>query len=258
VVGAYLHGSLATWSYVAGRSDVDVLLITRDALGNAAAERVLGTLHAIAPDAPCRFDLEIVTAEVAGNPNRRPRVECLRIPRANPGDCHPRSSARPRRRVLGDPPGGRRPDRSIVRRAHRRTASRVDRRPWPRPARPMVGSHGRHRTRRADGPDRLPHLALGSRATACLEGGCRQVGAGPRSDVERGSRSPRAAKGTVEPDDHGDCHRRCACRGACGYSAVRPGSYLADRRQLKQVALVLVRVIGRFRDQLPRRRHRGQ
>lgn len=75
VVGAYLHGSLATGSYVAGRSDVDVLLIARDSLGDAAADRIFARLAAIAADALCRFDVEIVTADVAANPDPRPRVE---------------------------------------------------------------------------------------------------------------------------------------------------------------------------------------
>jgi Domain of unknown function (DUF4111)/Nucleotidyltransferase domain len=75
VVAAYLHGSLARGSYVAGRSDVDVLLVTGRPLTGREQKSLRRTLDGVAAGAPCRFDLEIVTADMASQPTRRPRVE---------------------------------------------------------------------------------------------------------------------------------------------------------------------------------------
>jgi hypothetical protein len=73
-LAAILHGSLATGEYVAGRSDVDLLLVVERPLSDAQAGALLEALRAVDQAGP-PLDFRVVTSAVAASPTSSPPLE---------------------------------------------------------------------------------------------------------------------------------------------------------------------------------------
>jgi streptomycin 3"-adenylyltransferase len=74
--GVYLHGSAAMGAFVPSRSDVDVLVVSRDSLTPEARKPLIDSLSE--PMLPCPgvgLELSVVTLEVARNPSVTPAFE---------------------------------------------------------------------------------------------------------------------------------------------------------------------------------------
>jgi hypothetical protein len=75
VAGVILHGSLTLADYVPGRSDVDLLVVVDDPLGDAQLAALTRAAARQRPRAPGRVDLRVVTRQVAASPTPAPPME---------------------------------------------------------------------------------------------------------------------------------------------------------------------------------------
>ena len=76
LVGAYLYSSAVQGDYIAGRSDLDVVVVVRQPLTGDEALRLVDLVCAIAPPFPTKgLDLTVVTVESARSEQPAPRVE---------------------------------------------------------------------------------------------------------------------------------------------------------------------------------------
>jgi predicted nucleotidyltransferase len=75
VRGIFLHGSLVLDDYVPGRSDVDLLIIVAERLGDAHVAALTEAADEERPRAPGRVDLRVVTQHAARAPTRLPSME---------------------------------------------------------------------------------------------------------------------------------------------------------------------------------------
>ena len=97
---AYLHGSAALGGWVAGRSDVDILLVAGDGINSAAVKQMGEVLYAGAGECPGReLECTLVTVAQARQP-APPWPFALHVT-AGPG--RPGRTVRPDSRSLGDP-----------------------------------------------------------------------------------------------------------------------------------------------------------
>lgn len=72
VASVILHGSLTLGEFVPHRSDIDLLVVVEQPLGD---ERLAGLRDAVREDAPPRADLRVVTRAVAASPPRPTPME---------------------------------------------------------------------------------------------------------------------------------------------------------------------------------------
>jgi hypothetical protein len=75
VAGVILHGSLALGDYVPGRSDVDLLVVVDDPLGDARFDALTQAMASRRPEAPGPVDLRLVTRQVAASPTPAPPMD---------------------------------------------------------------------------------------------------------------------------------------------------------------------------------------
>jgi hypothetical protein len=75
VTGVILHGSLTLDDYVPGRSDLDLLVVVDDPLGDAQLAALTEALAGHRPQAPGPVDLRLVTRQVAASPTPTPPME---------------------------------------------------------------------------------------------------------------------------------------------------------------------------------------
>jgi hypothetical protein len=75
VATVILHGSLVLGDYVAGRSDIDLLVIVDRRLVRATMDGFTYALVAERPNAPVGVDVRVVTREVAARPPEPPPME---------------------------------------------------------------------------------------------------------------------------------------------------------------------------------------
>jgi Domain of unknown function (DUF4111)/Nucleotidyltransferase domain len=75
VTGVILHGSLTLDAYVPGRSDLDLLVVVDDPLGDAQLAALTEALAAQRQRAPGPVDLRLVTRQVAASPTPAPPLE---------------------------------------------------------------------------------------------------------------------------------------------------------------------------------------
>jgi Domain of unknown function (DUF4111)/Nucleotidyltransferase domain len=75
VAGVILHGSLTLDDYVPGRSDVDLLVVVDDPLGDAQLAALVEAMASRRADAPGPVDLRLVTRQVAASPTPAPPLE---------------------------------------------------------------------------------------------------------------------------------------------------------------------------------------
>ena len=74
-VAGILHGSLTLGDFVCGRSDIDLLIIARSPMSDAALAAVRDTAAEAASPAGTRVDLRVVTRAVASAPTPAPAME---------------------------------------------------------------------------------------------------------------------------------------------------------------------------------------
>jgi predicted nucleotidyltransferase len=184
VTGVILHGSLTLDDYVPGRSDLDLLVVLDDPLGDArlaALAEALASRRAAAPrpgrsaaghPAGCRLadPAPPLEAYLRLTPTSAVRLEERRHP-AERDLAVERSVCRAHgRSLLGAAPAellGEVPDRWVVAAGDAQLAT------WQ-----AIG--GRPALCRADGADRLPGVALCRRGPPRLQGRSRPVGTGAR------------------------------------------------------------------------------
>jgi hypothetical protein len=75
VAGVILHGSLTLDDYLPGRSDLDLLVVVQDPLGDARLAALTEALAGHRPQAPGPVDLRVVTRQVAASPAPAPPME---------------------------------------------------------------------------------------------------------------------------------------------------------------------------------------
>jgi Domain of unknown function (DUF4111)/Nucleotidyltransferase domain len=75
VTGVILHGSLTLDDYVPGRSDVDLLVVVDDPLGDAEVAALAEAMASRRAEAPGPVDLRLVTRQVAASPTPAPPLE---------------------------------------------------------------------------------------------------------------------------------------------------------------------------------------
>jgi predicted nucleotidyltransferase len=75
VAGVILHGSLTLGDYLPGRSDVDLLVVVDEPLGDAQLSALTEALASRQPQAPGPVDLRVVTRQVAVSPTPAPPLE---------------------------------------------------------------------------------------------------------------------------------------------------------------------------------------
>jgi hypothetical protein len=75
VAGVILHGSLTLDDYLPGRSDVDLLLVIDDPLGDARLAALTQAVAGHRPRAPGPVHLRVVTRQVAARPTPAPPLE---------------------------------------------------------------------------------------------------------------------------------------------------------------------------------------
>lgn len=75
VESVVLHGSLASGGFVPGRSDIDLLVVAAHPLTDDQLAALADAVRAVAPEAPARVDLRVVTRAVALSPRRDPPLE---------------------------------------------------------------------------------------------------------------------------------------------------------------------------------------
>ena len=75
VAAVILHGSLTLADYVPCRSDVDLLVVVDDPLGDAQLAALTRAAARQRPQAPGRVDLRVVTRQVAASPTPAPPME---------------------------------------------------------------------------------------------------------------------------------------------------------------------------------------
>jgi len=75
VAGAILHGSLVLGGYVPGRSDVDLLVVIDDGLGDEQVEAIEAVVADCVPNAPGRVDLRFVSRAEAAAPSEMPLLD---------------------------------------------------------------------------------------------------------------------------------------------------------------------------------------
>ena len=75
VAGVILHGSLTLDDYVPGRSDLDLLVVIDDPLGNARLAALVEAMASRRAAAPGPVDLRLVTRQVAASPTPVPPME---------------------------------------------------------------------------------------------------------------------------------------------------------------------------------------
>jgi hypothetical protein len=95
-----LHGSLTLGDYVPGRSDVDLLVVIDDPLGDAQVAALVEAMALRRAEAPGPVDLRLVTRQVAASPTPAPPTEAYLRLTPGPG-CGWRSAG-----TLGARPGG--------------------------------------------------------------------------------------------------------------------------------------------------------
>jgi hypothetical protein len=75
IAGVILHGSLVLGGYVSGRSDVDLLVVVEEALGDEQVDGIEAVVVDCTPYAPGRVDLRFVTRAAAASPAEVPLLE---------------------------------------------------------------------------------------------------------------------------------------------------------------------------------------
>jgi hypothetical protein len=75
VAGVILHGSLTLGDYVPGRSDLDLLVVVDDPLGDARLAALVEAMASRRAEAPGPVDLRLVTGQVAARPTPAPPME---------------------------------------------------------------------------------------------------------------------------------------------------------------------------------------
>lgn len=75
LVAAFVHGSLTTDDFVAGRSDIDLLVIVDRELVDWQLDRLREVSTAVMSEQSSRVDLRVVTQETATAPTRMPMIE---------------------------------------------------------------------------------------------------------------------------------------------------------------------------------------
>jgi hypothetical protein len=75
VAGVILHGSLTLDDYVPGRSDLDLLVVIDDPLGDARLAALVEAMASRRAAAPGPVDLRLVTRQVAASPTPAPPLE---------------------------------------------------------------------------------------------------------------------------------------------------------------------------------------
>jgi hypothetical protein len=75
VAGVILHGSLTLGDYVPGRSDVDLLVVIDEPLGDARLAALTEAMASRRVEAPGLVDLRVVTRQVAASPTPAPPLE---------------------------------------------------------------------------------------------------------------------------------------------------------------------------------------
>jgi hypothetical protein len=75
VAGVILHGSLTLDDYVPGRSDLDLLVVIDDPLGDARLAALVEAMASRRAEAPGPVDLRLVTRQVAASPTAAPPLE---------------------------------------------------------------------------------------------------------------------------------------------------------------------------------------
>jgi hypothetical protein len=97
VAGVILHGSSTLGDFVPGRSDVDLLMVVGEPLGDRELAALVDAVAGYRAEAPGRVDLRVVTAEVAAAPTPAPPMEAyleltpgagsgLEVERHHPGE----------------------------------------------------------------------------------------------------------------------------------------------------------------------------
>jgi hypothetical protein len=75
VAGVILHGSLVLGDYLPGRSDVDLLVVVDEPLGDARLAALVEAMASRRAEAPGPVDLRLVTRQVAASPTPAPPLE---------------------------------------------------------------------------------------------------------------------------------------------------------------------------------------
>ena len=75
VTGVILHGSLTLDDYVPGRSDLDLLVVVDNPLGDAQLAALIEAMASRRAEAPGPVDLRVVTRQVAASPTAAPPLE---------------------------------------------------------------------------------------------------------------------------------------------------------------------------------------
>jgi Aminoglycoside adenylyltransferase, C-terminal domain/Nucleotidyltransferase domain len=75
VAGVILHGSLTLDDYVPGRSDLDLLVVVDESLGDAQLAALVEAMASRRAEAPGPVDLRLVTRQVAASPTPAPPLE---------------------------------------------------------------------------------------------------------------------------------------------------------------------------------------
>lgn len=75
LVAAFVHGSLTTDDFVAGRSDIDLLLIVDRELADYQLDRLRDVSTTVMSEQSSRVDLRVVTQATATAPTRMPLIE---------------------------------------------------------------------------------------------------------------------------------------------------------------------------------------
>jgi Nucleotidyltransferase domain len=75
LTGVILHGSLTLGAYVPGRSDIDLLVVIDDPLGDARLAALVEAMAWRRAAAPGPVDLRLVTRQIAASPTPAPPLE---------------------------------------------------------------------------------------------------------------------------------------------------------------------------------------
>jgi Nucleotidyltransferase domain len=189
VAGVTLHGSLTLGDYLPGRSDLDLLVVADEPLGDAQFAALVEAMASRRPEAAGPVDLRLVTRQVAASPTPAPPLEAyLRLTPTSGIRVEERRHPAERDLAveLGLPHPRPQPAGSGPGRAARRGPGPVGAGRRRRPAGRLAGDRGRPALRRADRADRLSGVALCRAGPPCLQGRGRRVGAGARSHPRGG------------------------------------------------------------------------